>query len=181
MPTKSSCPTCPFRFQPPNVFWHRLLLRSKTTSVACSGRGARSAEARAVSEALAEPGGSAAGAAAPRSRRGRAAVAPAGRPQHCRRILPPPPGRAGSLQGSPTQNASAQEHAGVPRHKEPRGSAGTAHPTGMQVGPHNPGQKDRLTSLSSLCISTLPSFHPLQIKTQRVINNLLGRNRSHLR
>lgn len=90
MPTKSSCPTCPFRFQPPNVFWHRLLLRSKTTSVACSGRGARSAEARAVSEALAEPGGSAAGAASPRSRRGRAAVAPAGRPQHCRRILPPP-------------------------------------------------------------------------------------------
>lgn len=63
---------------------------------------------------------------------------------------PPRPRSAEPLGLAASRVHLPEEHAGVPRHKKPSGSAGTAHPTGMRAGPHNPGQKDRLTSLSSL-------------------------------
>lgn len=153
------------------MFCHRLSLQSGMAAMGYFRWGTRTAELSSCSSAQVLQPGSAGweGMQHPRSilaaPRSRAAVAPAGRSQHCQRILLLPslwePGGTRSLQDSRHKTPRSTRDT---RHKKPRGSAGTAHPTAMQKEHTiHPGQKDHLASLSSLCVSTLPSFHPLQI------------------
>lgn len=149
MTTKSSCPTCPFRFQPSGVFLSHWLLLLESTAMVCFGgeHGAlscSSAEGRQARGWRQQPHSAQSGSGA---RWPLAAL-----PEH---PSPPRPRSAEPLGLAASRVHLPEEHAGVPRHKKPSGSAGTAHPTGMRAGPHNPGQKIVSHPYLLFCISSL--------------------------